>query len=252
MFRFFRNWRDRRILRRFPVTEAQWQAAFAQLPLLDGLSADELLRLRELVPLFLHRKSLEAAQGLVLDDHKALVIALQACLPILNLGLDWYDGWVSIVVYPEAFRPVRTMVDEYGVEHRSQDALSGEAWGRGVVILSWADTEHAGVIDGHNLVIHEFAHKLDMLNGAANGFPPLHAGMDARHWSETFSHAYANFQHHQHQGIDPYAATDPAEFFAVLSELFFERPEVLHHHYPEVYALMQQFYRQDTLARFRD
>jgi Mlc titration factor MtfA (ptsG expression regulator) len=251
MFKFIRDWRRRRIIRRFPVSEAQWQAAFAQLPLLDGLSEGEQSRLRELVPLFLHHKSLEAAQGLVLDDHKVLVIALQACLPILELGLDWYDGWVSIVVYPEAFRPQRTHMDEYGIVHRSEDALSGEAWERGVVILSWADAKHAGVIDGHTLVIHEFAHKLDMLNGSANGFPPLHAGMDARHWSRVFGHAYENFQHHHHHGIDPYAATDPAEFFAVLSEVFFERPQVLHHHYPEVYKLLRQFYRQDTLARMQ-
>jgi len=245
----FRDWRKRRIIRRFPVSEAQWQAAFAQLPLLEPLNDGERRRLRELVPLFLHRKSMEAARGLVLDDHMVLVIALQACLPILELGLDWYDGWVSIVVYPEAFRQRRTHMDDFGVVHHSEDALSGEAWQHGEVVLSWADSAHAGEIDGHNLVIHEFAHKLDMQNGAANGFPPLHPGMDAGHWSKAFSQAYENFRHHHHHGIDPYAATDPAEFFAVLSEVFFERPQVIHHHYPEVYGLLRQFYRQDTLAR---
>jgi len=251
MFKRFRDWQNRRIIQRFPVREAQWQAAFAQLPLLGTLSDEERRRLRELVPLFLHRKSLEPAQGLVLDDHKVLVIALQACLPILELGLDWYDGWVSIVVYPEAFRQQRIRMDDYGVVHRSEDALSGEAWSRGEVILSWADSEYAGEIDGHNLVIHEFAHKLDMQNGVANGFPPLHPGMDAHRWSRVFSHAYENFRHHPHHGIDPYAGTDPAEFFAVLSEVFFERPQLLRHHYPEVYELLRQFYRQDTLERMK-
>jgi Mlc titration factor MtfA (ptsG expression regulator) len=251
MFKAYREWRERRIIRRFPVDEAQWRAAFAQLPLLAPLNDEEKARLRRMVPLFLHHKSVEAAQGLVLDDHKVLVIALQACLPVLELGLEWYNGWVSIVVHPEAFRPGRPHMDEYGVVHRDDDVLSGEAWERGVLVLSWADTEHAGEIDGHNLVIHEFAHKLDMQNGAANGFPPLHPGMDARRWSRAFSHAYENFRHHHHHGIDPYAASDPAEFFAVLSEVFFERPQVIHHHYPEVYELLRQFYRQDTLARMQ-
>lgn len=249
LFKRLREWRERRIIRRFPVGEAQWQSAFARLPLLQGLADSERTRLRELVALFLHRKSVEAAQGLQLNTEMVLVIALQACLPILHLGLDWYRGWVSIVVYPQAFRPQRSFVDEFGVMHRRADLLSGEAWQQGVLVLSWADTEHAGELDGHNLVIHEFAHKLDMLNGAANGFPPLHAGMDRQHWSRVFSQAYDNFSRHRHHGIDAYAATDPAEFFAVVSEVFFERPRVLLKLYPEVYTLLSQFYRQDTLAR---
>lgn len=249
MFATLRRWRRQRIIRRFPLSEEQWRVAFARLPLLKGLSDAERHTLRELAILFLHRKSLEGAQGLELDLHKAVVIALQACLPILNLGLDWYDGWVSVVVHPGEFIPRRSVLDEYGVEHHYDDVLSGESWQRGAVVLAWTDIEQAGEVDGYNLLIHEFAHKLDMLNGAANGFPPLHPDMDASQWTEAFGHAFEDFRRHPHPGIDDYAATDPAEFFAVISELFFERPRVLHGHYPRVYFQLKQFYRQDPLAR---
>jgi len=149
-----------------------------------------------------------------------LVIALQACLPILNLRLEWYDGWVSVVIYPGAFSRQSSVMDEYGVVHERRENLGGEAWQRGPVILSLDDTLHRGEIDGRNVVIHEFAHKLDMQNGRANGFPPLHKGMSAQRWSDVFSHAYADFNMHIQQGnpvpIDPYAATSVAEFLLCL------------------------------------
>ena len=111
----------------------------------------------------------------------------------------------------------------------------------------------AGIIDGHNLVIHEFAHKLDMLNGVANGFPPLHRDMQQEEWVEAFSNGFADLQHKCTKGksrdIDCYAATAPAEFFAVLSEIFFERPDVIRHHYASIYILLRQYYRQDPLQR---
>jgi Mlc titration factor MtfA (ptsG expression regulator) len=121
------------------------------------------------------------------------------------------------------------------------------------VILSWEDSEHAGVVDGHNLVIHEFAHKLDILNGSANGFPPLHKGMQAAVWSKALAEAFDDFQHQQATNsfipIDAYAATSPAEFFAVLSEVFFERPDILNAYYPQVYQQFALFYRQNPLRR---
>ncbi len=253
MFNFFRQWRERRIIARSRITEAQWQTAFARLPLLHGLDDDERRRLRELVILFLHRKVFEGAKGLEVDLPMALTIALQACLPILRLGLDWYDGFTAIIVYPAGFAPERVVRDEAGVEHRVQTGLAGEAWQRGPVILAWDDTAHAGVVDGYNLVIHEFAHKLDMRNGEANGFPPLHVDMDARRWTRSFSEAYEDLKTHCAQGghpeIDCYAATSPAEFFAVLSEIFFEKPQVIRRHYPAVLEQLSQFYRQDPQAR---
>ena len=254
MFESLRRWRRRRIINRSTISDDEWSRAFAALPLLRGLSAEERRRLRELATLLLHHKSFEGAQGLELTKPMLMHIALQACLPILNLGLSAYDGWVSVIVYPAAFVPPRrSFTDEAGVVHQGQAALSGEAWQRGPVILGWHESQRAAEIDGHNVVIHEFAHKLDMLNGAADGFPPMHSGMRAQGWAEAFTTAYHHFQQHCHtlnyHHIDCYAATSPPEFFAVFSELFFERPSLLKQHYPEVYEQLRHYYRQDPLSR---
>ena len=253
MFQFIQNWLFRRILQRSSITSAQWNKAFASLPLLVGLTAKEKHSLQDLVTLFIHRKAFEGAHDLVVTQPMSLIIALQACLPILNLGLGVYGGWVSVIVYPSGFAPKRVIRDEYGVEHQVQSELAGEAWHRGPVILAWDETERAGIIDGHNLVIHEFAHKLDMQNGDANGFPPLHRGMDSIAWTGAFSAGFDDFQHKcragEDIGIDCYGASSPAEFFAVLSEVFFERPDVLRQHYAAVYEQLRLYYRQDPLVR---
>jgi len=166
--------------------------------------------------------------------------------------MNGYDGWTSVIVYPAGFAPERTITDENGVVHQVQTDLSGEAWQRGPVVLSWNEVETAGVIDGHNLVIHEFAHKLDMQNGVANGFPPLHKGMQVKDWIKAFTEGFEHFQHECEIGkaaIDCYGATSPAEFFAVLSEVFFERPAVIHQNYPAIHEQLRLYYRQDTLMR---
>lgn len=252
MFHFIQNWLNRRIIQRSTITSSQWYAAFSSLPLLQGLTSDEKHTLQELAILFLHHKVFEGAHDLEVTSDMKLIIALQACLPILKLGWGGYDQWVTVIVYPTGFAPRRVVRDEYGVEHHVQDNLSGEAWYRGPVVLSWDDTEHAGVIDGHNLVIHEFAHKLDMQNGDANGFPPLHKGMDSKAWAEALSAGFEDLQHKcstgKDIGIDCYAASSPAEYFAVLSEVFFERPDVIAQHYPAVYDQLRQYYRQDPLT----
>ena len=249
MYQTIRNWLDRRIIERSTITPPQWSAAFAALPLLDGLIEDEKRRLRELAILFLHRKAIEGAHELAVTQSMALIIALQACLPILELGLARYAGWTTVIVYPSGFAPERLVMDEYGVEHRVRDELSGEAWQRGPVILAWDETEHAGYVDGHNLVIHEFAHKLDMQNGEANGFPPLHRGMDLVAWTRAFSAGFEDFQHRcragDHIGISCYGTSSPAEYFAVLSEVFFERPDLLRRYYAAVYEQMRLFYRRN-------
>jgi Mlc titration factor MtfA (ptsG expression regulator) len=253
VFALIRNWLDRRVIARSQITPQQWAEAYKSLPLLRGLSEHEKQTLQQLVMIFLHRKVFEGAHGLAITEDMKLIIAMQACLPILYLGLDCYDNWYSVIVYPAGFAPKRVVTDEYGVEHQEQTGLSGESWQRGPVILSWDDAEHAGVIDGHNLVIHEFAHKLDMQNGVANGFPPLHANMHRQEWVEALSAGFADFQRHcahgRHSEIDCYGATSPAEFFAVLSEVFFERPGLLLHHYPDIYTQFTLYYRQDPLLR---
>ncbi len=253
MFQIIRNWLDHRIIKRSNVTQAQWDNAFALLPLLAGYTEDEKKSLRELTIIFLHRKVFEGADGLVVTRPMKLIIALQACIPILKLGLGAYEGWISVIVYPAGFAPERVVMDEFGVQHRVQSNLAGEAWQRGPVVLAWNDAEHAGIIDGHNLVIHEFAHKLDMQTGNANGFPPLHAGMSSSVWFKTLSEGFEDFERKcskgKHIGIDCYAAASPAEYFAVLSEVFFERPDVIFKHYSDVYGQLREYYRQDPLNR---
>ena len=253
MFETIRRWRERRILDKSPIGAEEWSQAVAALPLLKGLSDDERERLIKLATLLIHYKSFEGAGGLALTRQMVMHIALQACLPILNLGLSAYDGWVSVIVYPAAFMAQRSFTDEAGVVHTGQAVNSGEAWQRGPVILGWHEVEDAAEIDGDNVVIHEFSHKLDMLNGAADGFPPMHSGMKAQEWAAAFGEAYEGFRHHCHSHhyhrIDCYAASSPAEFFAVFSEVFFERPSLLQHDYAEIYAQLCRYYRQEPAAR---
>ncbi len=232
------------------IPDALWQETLARLPFLGWLSADGRQRLRALTTRFLDEKEFTATGGLELDDRMRLSIAVQGCLPILNLGLDWYAGWVGIVVYPAEFVIPRSIIDEDGVVHEYDEVASGEAWGGGPLLVSWQDVEMAGA--GYNVVIHEFVHKLDMLNGEADGLPPLHPGMLPADWEAALSAAYDDFCERVDAGedttLDPYAAESPGEFFAVLAEAFFETPQMLHDEYPAVYAQLAAFFRLDPLA----
>lgn len=242
---------------------------------LEGLSDEEQRRLRLIASDFLARKRFTGAAGLEIDETVRIQVAAQASMLILELGADWYDGWSDIVVYPGRFMPEREVVDAAGVVHVTQDVLAGEAWLGGPVVLSQDDVAMSGdperAIDGYNVVMHEFAHKLDMKNGRANGFPPLHKGMSVAAWRDAFMPAYLDFckavdaadRRDRRRGrgsygqdsaldalpIDPYASENPAEFFAVISEAFFEMPENVADSYPAVYEQLRLFYRQDPLTR---
>ena len=250
---WFARWRRGRAAQRSAVSPAEWSAVIQRFSFLRALNPDEQGRLRDLVAAFLAEKSLQGAGGLTITRDIELVIAAQACLLVLNLDLDYYRDLVEVIVYPDEFIVDHEVTDEDGIVHRVRAPLSGEAWEQGPVILSWEDAEAADGGDGYNVVMHEFAHKIDMLNGAADGFPPLHAGMDRETWTGTFTEAFADLERRldarEDTLIDEYAAEDPAEFFAVLSELFFERPDALRHEYPAVYAQLAAFYRQDPYAR---
>ncbi len=222
-------------------------------PFVIQLGESERERLREWVVLFLHQKSIHGAGGFVVTDEIRVLIAVQACMLILNLDLDYYRGWVEVIVYPDEFMPEHRDVDEAGVVHVSREPMAGESWLGGPVVLSAADVDPASMEEGVNVVIHEFAHKLDMLNGEANGFPPLHPGMDRRAWRDAFASAYGDFcrrvDEYEDSAIDPYAAEHPAEFFAVLTEAFFQTPSAVRAEYPDVYGQLACFYRQDPAAR---
>ncbi len=234
------------------LDEGAWQAVL-ELPVFDGLSPEEMTRLRELAGKLLADKAFNGAAGAEVDAGMATVIVAFAALPVLNLGYGWYEGWNEIVVYPGEFLYDGEQMDEAGVVHHVRHARSGESWEGGPMVLSWQDVQWSGRGEGFNVVIHEFAHKLDMKNGAANGRPPLHSGMSPEDWAHDFQVAYDDFCRRVDGGeetlIDPYAAESPAEFFAVLSECFFEAPDVLHEAYPAVYGQLRRFYLQDPLAR---
>ena len=233
------------------IPDELWQRTLAALPFLGNLDDGEQQRLKALSEAFLAEKEFTAANGLVLSDDICVAIAAQGCLPILNLGLAAYRDWLGIVVYPDEFVVPRAIPDEDGVVHEYADVLSGEAWEGGPLLVSWHDVQLAGA--GYNVVIHEFAHKLDMLNGDADGMPALHSGLDAGEWERVFAAAYDDFCQRVDDGeetlIDPYASEAPAEFFAVFTESFFELPDVVHSEYPAVYDLLRRYYRQDPLAR---
>ena len=195
-------------------------------------------------------KSFEGAVKFSVTPAVRARIALHACVPILNLGLDYYSDWNSIVVYPGDFRAHHESTDEHGIVHREMMDLCGESLADGPMVLSWEAmrAEDASSAE-HNLVIHECAHKLDVLNGDANGFPPLHADMNVREWARHFRAAYDNLCAALDAGgdsrIDPYGAEDPAEFFAVMSETFFTAPHLVYQDFPAVYKQLSRFYRQD-------
>lgn len=247
------RWWRARTLRRHAIPHQDFDAAFSRLPILQGLDTSERTRLREAASLFILDKTFSAAGGAHVSEAIQLSIALQACLLTLNLGEDSYHGWSEIILYPDEFLRVHTETDEAGVVHHSRDILAGESWHGGPLVLSIADVVSSGQADGVNVVLHEFAHKLDMLNGDANGFPPLHRGMDAVSWARDFSTAYADLcarvDADENTAFDPYATTNPAEFFAVLTEVFFETPRLLDSEYPAIYRQLQQFYRQHPLTR---
>lgn len=251
-----KTWRQHRILIHELVPDNLWQGVVKRLRFLRGLTPDELERLRQIVTLFLHAKQISGAGGLAITEPMRVIISAQACILILNLTLDYYDDWVEIVVYPGEFIHDYEYTDENGIVHRTREPVSGESWPAGPVILSWEDADGIGAEPGYNVVIHEFAHKLDMLNGNANGYPVLHRGMSRQTWSHTFSKAYTDFCRQVETGeetvIDPYAAENPAEFFAVLSEVFFEMPLPIKQYFPEVYEQLALFYRQDPAQRWSD
>lgn len=251
--RKLKDWWRSRGGRRFELSEADWRRARESLPLLAGLNPGEAAGLEALAQRFLRNKALEPVQGFDLTEPMRQLIALQACLPVLELGLHWYQGWYAVVIYPEAFVPGHEVEDDDGVVWIDQEVKSGESWDRGPVILSWSDVEAGSRLDGYNVILHELAHKLDGRSGSTNGCPPLHPGMSGAAWQRAFAAAFDDLGRRVDRGedtpIDPYAAESPAEFFAVVSEAFFEVPERLVEEYPDTYAQLRAFYLQDPLAR---
>jgi len=250
----------------------RWSALLAAYPFLAALDAAEREALRARTAWLLASKTMNGAQGLELTDAMRLAIAAQAALPILHLEPTLYEGWNEIIVYPGGFAIPRSQVDDDGITHEYVEEAAGEAWDGGPIVLSWSDAgRHT---DAFNVVIHEFAHKLDLQGGDADGMPSLHAHRDLspRMWRRVLEASYDSFVqllerteasipsdvdpegpdadvYYAALPLDPYAATDEAEFFAVSSEHFFTDPAPLAAALPQWFALLEQYYRQDPLRR---
>lgn len=227
----------------------EWRAILKRnVPYFYSMPADVQLQLKQHVMVFLTEKQFTGFEGVVVDDEIRVTIAAQACLLLLNRKTNYYPKLKSIYVYPAAFVTKHESRDAAGVLQNKPRVLSGESWELGKVILSWKDSKQGALVfnDGHNVVIHEFAHQLDQETGAANGAPFLR-NKSNQCWSQVLSSEFEKLQHKARKGestlLDHYGATNPAEFFAVASEVFFERPQDMQQQYSALYTQLQNFYR---------
>jgi len=252
------------VLRRIPVTSPRlptgpipdsWYGVVEHdVPLARWLSAEERERLLRLVQVFLTEKHFEGCGGLTVTEEMKIRIAAEACLLLLNLEGPCYPTLRTVLVYPHGFVPKFAGSPGTGEIARSPVPLIGESWGDGVVVISWDDAVRGArnPADGDNVVLHEFAHQLDAEDGAANGAPILPPGA-LRTWGGVLSEEYERLRRDaaddRRSALDDYGATNKAEFFAVATEAFFEKPVQLEREHPALYTQLRQFYRQDPARR---
>ena len=219
------------------------------------LSQPEQLRLQDDLRVFVDEKNWEGCGGLVVSDEMKVTIASQACLLLLGLEHDYFARVMSILIYPSTFQIRKTAENSHRIVVGGAEPRLGEAWYRGPVILAW-DAVLDGSRNPHansNLVLHEFAHQLDFLDGILNGTPPLRNREQYRKWQATMTREYERLQKSAESGadsfLDPYGATDPCEFFAVITEAFFTQPSNLKSLHADVYHLLTEYFRQDPAGR---
>ena len=220
-----------------------------------GLEPRERSKLEDDLRILVAEVSWEACGGLALTQPMKAVIAAQACLLVLNRSIDDFAHVRAVLVYPEAYWAPSRALDASGLVTEGEQARSGEAWSRGTVVLSWADAEDGGRFgtDGRNLVLHEFAHQLDMADHVVDGTPILDRREDYSQWRFIMTAEFQRLRSLVESGgetvLDPYGATNEAEFFAVATELFFELPAYLRQRRPALYDLLAGYYRQDPAQR---
>lgn len=258
LFSWFSELRRQNLLASQPFPEEWERFLHADMPHYEFLSPDEQKTLRDHVQIFVAEKNWEALGGLSMNEEIQVSIAAQACLLLLGLEHhDFYRNVESVLVYPSGYKASAEQAIAAGVVQVGESFRLGEAWGRGPVVLSWSDALRGGrdPNDGHNVVLHEFAHKLDMQRGgSADGVPALPGGQDQYdEWAEVMSQEYddlvAQSKHGRADLLDVYGATNPAEFFAVSTEAFFEKPRQMRERHPRLYEVLKGYYRQDTAAR---
>lgn len=232
-----------------PIDPALWQALLTRFDGAEVPSSARMLRWRDLTARFLADKAITPAADCALSESDRVLIAMLCCEPVLDLGYGWLRGWHQVIVYPGGFGVRRQHVDEdSGVLHEWDDELAGECWEQGPVILSLEDAIQAvdAPESGYHVVVHEIAHKLDLLDGSLDGTPPLDDAAWRRRWIADFQRAFDALRREVDTGretlIDPYACEAPDEFFAVASEYHFTDPDLLAHAMPEVAAHLASFY----------
>ena len=249
----WRRWRRRRITAQpFP---AKWRTILRRrMPLLRQLPPDLQLQLKRHMQVFLAEKPFIGCNGLVVNEEMRVLVAAQACLLILNRPTDYFPRLTQVLLYPSAYWVDRREGDGSGVQHERREARSGESWVLGQVILSWPDVLQGAADpgDGQNLVIHEFAHQLDQERGRATGAPFLGQRTRYARWAAVMSNEFGRLRQQLARGEDTllsaYAATEPAEFFAVASEVFFERPREMADRHAALYEQLARYYAVDPLA----
>jgi MtfA peptidase len=247
----WRAWREAAAVRRRPIPDDLWKRTLVRYPFLRRRDPAAAAELRRMASLFLDRKEFSAAPGVRLTNDVVVAVAAQACLPVLRLGLGAYDRFVGIVLHPDQVVARREVTDDDGVVHEYDEVLSGEAMEGGPVTLSWRDVRRAGrsAADAYNVVIHEFAHVLDMADGVADGVPLLPPGLPPAEWRQVVGADYERFVARVDAGeataLDPYGAQSIDEFFAVASEAFFVAPLAMKAEHPALYGVFLRFYRQD-------
>jgi hypothetical protein len=252
MFDFFKS-RRREGLRKEPLTGAQRAFLTKNVRYLTTLADEDRKEHEGLVQIFLAEKSFEGCGGLELTEEIKVTIAGLACILLLHRETDVYPGVEAILVYPSAYR-ASNRTNEGGVVIDGEQARLGESWTRGVVVLAW---DHVGSVAaqpsaGQNVVLHEFAHQLDGEDGAMDGAPDLGARAKYTSWAHVLGDEFGELSRRVHAGrgsdIDSYGATNPAEFFAVVTEMFFEKPRAMKQRHRDLYDELAAFYRQDPAA----
>jgi hypothetical protein len=251
----WQRWRRKRTLERRPIPDALWALTLARFPFLAARDEADLSSLREMTTLFLAQKEFAGTRGLEVSDEMAVAIAAQACLPALQLGLDWLDGFVGIVVHEDAVVARREVEDDDGVVHSFDEELAGEAMSGGPVMLAWRDVDEAGLsADGYDVVVHEFAHVIDMRGGVTAGIEEIDPASDRGRWLNALADEFEHFAQAVERGedtfLDPYGAEALEEFFAVAAEAFFVAAQELKAEQPRLYALLKDFFRQDPAILF--
>ena len=253
-----RNWREQRAVERHAIPDALWQLTLLRYPFLAQRSEGDLAELKRLCSLFLSTKEFHGVEGFEVTDEVAVAVAAQACLPVLRLGLGWYDRFVGIVMHEGELIVQRSYQDEDGIVHEYEEELVGEAMGGMPLTLAWEaiaisdDPAQFGADEVYNVVIHEFAHVIDMRDGDADGVPPLGSAEERERWIAVIDAEWANFCSRVNAGlptlIDPYGAEAVDEFFAVAVEAFFVAPAAMRAEEPVMYELLAGFFKQDPAA----